>query len=184
MGTRSTIAIQNEDGTISAVYCHWDGYIEYNGDVLIKYWNSKEKVQELIKMGNISSLGASIGDKHDFNMSDRKQTTFYGRDRGDEGEEAKSWNNFAHYVSDKEWFQEFNYIFLRMKGGTYKWYVFSEIELEKPEGTRRATPLESYFAPALEQKPAEPSNVNLDYSYKSRLFQSTLSSLDLTNPGT
>ena len=28
MSTRSSIAVQNPDGTVAAVYCHFDGYLE------------------------------------------------------------------------------------------------------------------------------------------------------------
>ena len=35
MATRSTIAMKTEDGKVRAIYCHWDGYIAYNGKMLI-----------------------------------------------------------------------------------------------------------------------------------------------------
>ncbi len=31
MATRSRIAIENQDGSVTSVYCHWDGHIETNG---------------------------------------------------------------------------------------------------------------------------------------------------------
>ena len=37
MATRSTISIQKKDGTIRSVYCHWDGYCEYNGVLLYNF---------------------------------------------------------------------------------------------------------------------------------------------------
>lgn len=56
MGTRSTIGVLNTDGSVTAVYCHWDGYPEHNGKILIDNYTTEEKVRELIGLGSISSL--------------------------------------------------------------------------------------------------------------------------------
>ena len=34
MATRSNIAYKTAEGKIRSVYCHWDGYPAYNGEVL------------------------------------------------------------------------------------------------------------------------------------------------------
>lgn len=57
MSTRSRIGMIMEDGTVHSVYCHYDGYLAYNGEILNKYYNTPEKVKELISLGDISSLG-------------------------------------------------------------------------------------------------------------------------------
>jgi hypothetical protein len=46
MGTRSRIGIQLADESILSVYCHWDGYPEFNGVKLVENFNTKEKVKE------------------------------------------------------------------------------------------------------------------------------------------
>ena len=56
MGTRSRIGIQLSDESILSVYCHWDGYPEFNGVKLVENFNTREKVKELIDGGDISSL--------------------------------------------------------------------------------------------------------------------------------
>lgn len=56
MATRSTIAIQENDLTIRAIYCHWDGYPEGVGATLAEYYNSKEQAEALIALGGFSSL--------------------------------------------------------------------------------------------------------------------------------
>ena len=66
MATRSTIAIAREDGTVAKIYCHWDGYLEYNGDLLVKYYNTPEKVEALIALGDLSALNETIGVQHPF----------------------------------------------------------------------------------------------------------------------
>ena len=54
MATRSTIGVLNTDGSVTAVYCHWDGYPEHNGKILIENYTTEEKVRELISFGSIS----------------------------------------------------------------------------------------------------------------------------------
>ena len=61
MGTRSRIGIQLQDDSILSVYCHWDGYPSFNGKVLREFYNTKEKVNQLINGGNISSLHTNAG---------------------------------------------------------------------------------------------------------------------------
>ena len=61
MGTRSRIGIQLSDDSILSVYCHWDGYPSFNGKVLREFYNTKEKVNQLINGGNISSLHTNVG---------------------------------------------------------------------------------------------------------------------------
>lgn len=64
MGTPSSIAVRNEDNTITAVYCNWDGYPGYVGKMLFNHYNGEEKIRELISYGSISSLRPEIGIKH------------------------------------------------------------------------------------------------------------------------
>jgi hypothetical protein len=82
MGTRSFIAIKTNTG-FRGVYCHWDGYLEGVGRILRDHYTDPAKLAELIEHGDISSLYADIGSAHDFDDRSPGQTTFYGRDRGD-----------------------------------------------------------------------------------------------------
>ena len=72
MATRSRIAIENQDGSVTSVYCHWDGHIETNGKILNNNYTTKDKVEELIALGNLSSLDETID-----------RTVAYHRDNGD-----------------------------------------------------------------------------------------------------
>jgi hypothetical protein len=56
MATRSTIGIKSEDGTVKAIYCHWDGYPAGVGLGLIDNYNSKAQAEALIALGGFSSL--------------------------------------------------------------------------------------------------------------------------------
>lgn len=48
MSTRSLIAKQIGEDAYLTIYCHSDGYLSYNGAMLIDHYNSEEKIDELI----------------------------------------------------------------------------------------------------------------------------------------
>ena len=81
MSTRSAIGFMDSTGTISAIYCHHDGYLRHVGQTLHKHYSTPQKIQHLISLGDLSSLGAYIGEKHDFDSRPRDTCTFYHRDR-------------------------------------------------------------------------------------------------------
>ena len=67
MSTRSMIAIENPNSlAVKAVYCHWDGYLEHNGCSLNEHYTASPKVNNLIALGDLSSLGTQIGEAHPF----------------------------------------------------------------------------------------------------------------------
>ena len=132
MATRSTIALEFADGTVQQVYCHWDGYLDNNGTILLNNYSDPFKLRELIDLGDISSLGPNIGEAHEFDCphkygtpeyaawteAKREVTTFYGRDRGESGTEARKFKDYADYRANAQG-EEYNYI-LRRDGN---WYV-------------------------------------------------------------
>ena len=61
MATRSRIGIQLPDESVLSVYCHWDGYPEFNGVKLKEHFNSYDKASELIDGGDISALWTNAG---------------------------------------------------------------------------------------------------------------------------
>ena len=107
MGTRSSIAMEHPDGSITSIYCHWDGYPRHNGKMLFNHYG-QEKVIQLLSLGDISSLAADIGTKHDFDQSPNGEVNAYGRDRGDTDTEAVTHASIAEWV--KECGQEYNYL--------------------------------------------------------------------------
>jgi hypothetical protein len=92
------IAIENPNSlAVKAVYCHWDGYLEHNGRILNEHYTASPKVNNLIALGDLSSLRAEIGEKHAFSQLDLCEAdreayeaqhgnscTFYTRDRGED----------------------------------------------------------------------------------------------------
>ena len=120
MGTRSTIAIQNEDGTVTGIYCHWDGYTSHNGRILAENYTTEEAVRELIALGDLSSLGETVGTKHDFNNAPRGECNAYGRDRGETDVEAKIYASYSDFLEVMG--QEYDYLFTPGKGWTVRYF--------------------------------------------------------------
>lgn len=85
MSTRSNIGVINTDGTVEYIYCHFDGYPEYNGKILAEYYTNINRVTELLKLGDLSVLGKFIGEKQDFDDRVKDCCLAYGRDRGETG---------------------------------------------------------------------------------------------------
>jgi hypothetical protein len=133
MATRSTIAIEYADGTVGQIYCHWDGYLAYNGKLLSEHYSDPFKLRDLIDLGDLSSLKPEIGEAHPFgyhgtDMSSEdyeakfgNMCTFYGRDRGETGTAAKTFANFADYIANHQ-YEEYEYI-LRQVEGKAVWFV-------------------------------------------------------------
>ena len=54
MATRSRIGIELKDNSVLSVYHHWDGYPQWLGKQLMKHYNTRDKVTELIDGGDMS----------------------------------------------------------------------------------------------------------------------------------
>lgn len=139
MATRSMIGVMHGD-ICKAVYCHWDGYLENNGRILFEHYDSA-KANHLVSLGDISSLGEEIGEKHPFSFTGimsfdeyhelyGKMTTFYGRDRDETGVDYKTYISFKELVN-AAFDRGAEYIYI-MKDG--QWYYsavpsyYSDIE--------------------------------------------------------
>ena len=140
MATRSTIAIELPNGKIKSVYCHWDGYLSYNGKILQEHYTDAKKVAKLISKGAISSLAPEIGRKHKFSDNNKGMCTFYARDRG-EGMQVDTFKNFDEYNCKMDR-QEYDYLFTKYGNWrvrswrTESWELLAEqiaLELEKRE---------------------------------------------------
>jgi hypothetical protein len=114
MATRSAIAIENEDGSVTAIYCHWDGYLSNNGRILLEHYSDRNKVQELIKLGDISSLREEIyppKDKlHSYDNPLEDVTIAYHRDRGEPFNNYK-FKNASLYAKNQKIDAEYLYLF-------------------------------------------------------------------------
>ena len=138
MGTRSRIGVMHGDN-VKSVYCHWDGYLQHNGAILQEHYDSA-KANQLVALGDLSSLRPEIGEKHAFSQFELRaeevagfklltenMCTFYGRDRGETGTEWKTHTNFVDFFAEVEgsWC-EWYYI---MRDGV--WYVGNRYETDE-----------------------------------------------------
>ena len=89
MATRSFISRATDDG-FEGVYCHWDGYLDGVGRLLLEHYSDPDKLARLLSFGDISSLDAEVGWEHDFDDRDDGCTTYYGRDRGESGDHIQT----------------------------------------------------------------------------------------------
>ena len=119
MSTRSNIGILNQDGTVDYIYCHFDGYVEHNGQILNEHYTTEGKVRQLIALGDLSVLGEIIGEKQDFNNRTKGSCLAYGRDRGEDNTEASKCS-YVDYT--KEHFEEYVYLFTPGKGWQVRAY--------------------------------------------------------------
>lgn len=146
MGTRSTIALEFADGSVEQVYCHWDGYLAHNGQILQKHYINPFVLRDLIDLGDLSSLRPTIGTKHAFSQFELRaeevagyklltenMCTFYGRDRGETGADKKTFVDFQDYLAHHQ-YEEYDYI-LRNVNGKAVWFVSDHdgayVELEQ-----------------------------------------------------
>lgn len=113
MATRSRIAIEKPDGTVESIYCHWDGYPENNGQILVEHYGDHEKVQALIDLGDISSLAPEVSAynpaKHSFNDPEDGIVVAYGRDRGEDGIDKKTHSSVPDFFNGD--IEEYGYLF-------------------------------------------------------------------------
>ena len=132
MATRSRIGIVNEDGTVSSIYCHWDGYPEGNGKILLLHYSDRNKVQSLIDLGAISSLRANVlpydpynnvenekvksildrfnpTEKHSFENPQPDVTVAFHRDRGEEYIKPRINESLEDYLNADN--EEYGYVF-------------------------------------------------------------------------
>jgi hypothetical protein len=109
MGTRSRIGVMHGD-KCKSVYCHWDGYLSHNGAILQKHYDSS-RANHLVALGNMSTLGKEIGEKHAFSEFEVRAeevqaykeltenwTTFYMRDREEKDQEFEVSHSFNEFL--------------------------------------------------------------------------------------
>jgi hypothetical protein len=123
-----------------SVYCHWDGYLEHNGQILATHYTDSTKANQLVSLGDMSCLRPNIGVKHAFSAfelpeAERKafeaehadSCTFYGRDRGEDNTSWKVAHTFEEFLEQVEnCYGEYYYI---MRDGV--WYCGTVHEREE-----------------------------------------------------
>jgi len=130
MSTRNIIALQLDEDKYKTIYCHNEGYLKHNGAILIDHFNSREKVEELLKLGDLSLLAPHLNPEpnkpHSYEYLHRQEgvCVAYGRERGEKDTQAK--------ILSKEQMLEYpliQYFYIFTLDGVWKYYDSLKNEL-------------------------------------------------------
>lgn len=143
MSTSAAIGLTMPDGTIWAVHLHWDGYIANGGagEILAENYTDRKKVEKLISLGFLSSLGAEVDPDptllHSWSNPQPNVTVAYHRDRNDPLVPAvKVMNKESFPEQTKDLRAEFAYLFeddrwlvcdLHLNAKPWRWKVLSDV---------------------------------------------------------
>ena len=125
MGTRSNIAMEQEDGCVKVAYCHYDGYLEQVGVRLLIEYDTREKADELIDIGNMRTLGDA--------SSPEEPETYL--DLGN----YMTWNVDPVFIE---------YIYLWREG---EWFVSRSVAYDTHDGFRKSQYYYTEFKPLHEE---------------------------------
>ena len=105
MGTRSRVAVMHGD-VCKSVYCHYDGYLEHTGQILLKHYDSV-KANQLIALGDNSGVQETL-----------EEMRFY-KDRGETDVDFQTAHSFREFLDQVQaCFGEYYYV---MRDGV--WYA-------------------------------------------------------------
>lgn len=123
MSTRETIAILNEDQTVTGIYCHSDNGFWHTGPILLNHYTDESKIRQLIELGDLSSIHPNIHPTeswHSFKNRENGVCVFYGRDRGEKDISSRTCNSWEEYLGCQG--QEYNYLFIPGSGWVVEYY--------------------------------------------------------------
>lgn len=94
MATRALVGYMSPNGTVDVIYVH-HGSLRDCGDILKKYYTNRNKVFDLIMLGDASHIEKNIEPtgEHSFDNQEPDVCVFYGRDRGDSGCDFEHWDS-------------------------------------------------------------------------------------------
>lgn len=133
MSTRSYIAEELKDGKYKVIYCHFDGYLEHNGEILVNHYKDRKKIEELLTLGDLSSLAENINPdptkEHSYEYGKRQENVCvsYNRDRQDNDPE-----NEAQILTKEEMFKNYwiEYFYIFTLDNKWKYYDYQHKELK------------------------------------------------------
>tara|TARA_R100000734_G_C3282915_1_gene76157 strand:+ start:296 stop:850 length:555 start_codon:yes stop_codon:yes gene_type:complete len=122
MSTRSNVAvIDPATNKLKVIYVHSDGYPEGVGVCLHKFYNTYDKVNELVNLGSASYLADTLD-----------ECFFYGRDRNEEDNGPQKFRDEWMYFNSMrgDFMIEYIYIFK-----DNEWYISECKSVKKPKDT-------------------------------------------------
>ena len=115
MSTNSNIGFVQADGTVLAVYCHWDGHPSSVGSLLLENYTTARSVELLLAFGDISSLAATV-----------EKSVFYRRDRDEIDVDAEVYPNGVTFMDTSNDRSHIEYVYLLLLDGTW---VVNQLDL-------------------------------------------------------
>lgn len=131
MSTRGRIGIELSNGNIKSIYVHFDSYPEGVGKTLLKYYDAPEKINKLMDLGDISSLGEIYDEavsKADWNgprvtLNDSEKTyTIAYKDRGEDVPARIDEDEIGYISKAGKCWEEYMYLYKEGYDGIYKWH--------------------------------------------------------------
>jgi len=119
MSTNARIGMTTDavGSAVRSIYTHWDGYPTHHGRILFEHYTSADAVRDLLDLGDLSSLGYTLGEKHDFDAHRGEETcNAYGRDREETDVAARTHDPLSWPDSG----QEYEYLFTLTDGWQYR----------------------------------------------------------------
>ena len=141
MSTRSYIAEELPNGEYKVIYCHFDGYLEHNGEILINHFQDRNKLEKLLSFGDLSSLDKNIDPdlnlphSLDYKEQQKDVCVFYNRDGNGNNPDWNAKVLTKEEMFDNDWIEYF-YIFTledKWKYYDYKQDILRDVaeDLEK-----------------------------------------------------
>ena len=121
MSTHAFIAKKINENSYRTIYCHCDGYLEWVGRILVEDYNTPDKVDRLINLGDLSVLQSKLDPNpefpHSFDNPQTGVTIAYGRDRREKDVDARVMT-FGD-LADRNHCISYVYIYTEDKGWQY-----------------------------------------------------------------
>ena len=112
MATNSTVAIKTETG-YDAIYVHNDGYFDYMYPMLDTWYNTQERADALVSLGDASFIAKRLcpsqGSNHHFDHPEEDVCIFYHRDRGEDF-------HITHYQTKQDLLSSQYYVYIFENG--------------------------------------------------------------------
>ena len=91
MSSNAYISYIKQNGEVVSSYLHWDGYPSHAGATLEQHYNSQELAEELVNLGDMSSIYEKITPtgKHSYGNEEEGVCVFYCRDKGEDWESVE-----------------------------------------------------------------------------------------------
>ena len=108
MGTRSNIGYQNENKSMDVMYCHYDGYLDHNGRILLEHYNSEEDARALVDNGYARSLKPTVKEINEDRVNKDKPETYKSLGNYMNGNVDTLFIEFIYLWRDDQWWVAWN----------------------------------------------------------------------------